>query len=234
MCGRFTLRSPTAVLARRLRAEVKIKRNPRFNIAPTQSVLVILANDANQKEAPAREAKTMNWGLVPSWAKDPSSAARLINCRSETAATKPSFRSAFQSRRCLVIADGYYEWERAGKQKLPWHIHRTDEQPFAMAGLWETWQPDKASSPLLSCTVLTTNSNKRTAFLHERMPVILSSDDEEVWLDHKLQTHEQLEHLFEPFPSADIDLRPVSTHVNNARHEGDNCLEPRATQGELF
>lgn len=228
MCGRFTLRAPTPVLARTFRFELSRRLAPRFNIAPTQAVLVI------QQEGPKRKALEMHWGLIPSWANDPADAARRINCRSETAAEKPSFRSAFKQRRCLVIADGYYEWERVGKQRLPWFIHRTDEQPFAMAGLWESWQAEKNAAPLLSCTVLTTSSNQRTADLHDRMPVILSSRDEETWLDPNLQTHEELEHLFEPFPSDDIDLRPVSTHVNNARHEDEACLEPRDVQGELF
>lgn len=224
MCGRFTLRTSTPVLVKRFRQEIQPPFAARFNIAPTQPVLVVREHDS----------LPMHWGLIPSWAKDPKGGARMINCRSETAAEKPSFRSAFKKRRCLVIADGYYEWERVGKQKLPWHIHRTDEQPFAMAGLWESWQPDPASAPLLSCTVLTTTSNERTAFLHDRMPVILSPNDEPVWLDPKLKTRDQLEYLFEPFPSDDIDLRPVSTHVNNARHKGESCLEPRTTQGELF
>lgn len=203
----------------------------RFNIAPTQKVLAV---HRSNKDATERSALEMHWGLIPSWSKDPSSAARMINCRSETASEKPSFRSAFKRQRCLVIADGYYEWERSGKQRLPWHIHRKDEQPFAMAGLWQSWQPAPDADPLLSCTVLTTTSNERTAFLHDRMPVILSHNDEEVWLDAQLQTRDELEHLFDPFPSNDIDLRPVSTHVNNARHEGKDCLEPRSTQGELF
>lgn len=200
----------------------------RFNIAPTQPVLVV--RESNSR----RESAAMQWGLIPSWAKDPSGAARLINCRSETVAEKPSFRSAFKKRRCLVIADGYYEWERIGKQRLPWFIHQADKKPFAMAGLWESWQPNQESEPLLSCTVLTTASNKRTSFLHDRMPVILSRSDEKAWLDEDLKTREELEYLFEPFPSEKIDLRPVSTHVNNARHEGQACIEPRDVQGELF
>lgn len=231
MCGRFTLRTPTPVLAQTFRFELTFRLSPRFNIAPTQSVLVVRQPKVDDAQ---RCASEMQWGLVPAWAKDPTDAARRINCRSETVAEKPSFRSAFRRRRCLVIADGYYEWERVRKQRLPWHIQRTDEQPFAMAGLWESWQPEKNAEPLHSCTVLTTTSNQRTAELHDRMPVILARRDEDVWLDPNRKTREELEHLFEPYPSNEISLRPVSTHVNNARHEGDACLAPRATQGELF
>lgn len=250
MCGRFTLRTPTPVLAKTFRFELSsnVSTKSRFNIAPTQGVLTVQAGQAGQtskssegsksNEPETRTATNMHWGLVPSWAKDPTGAARLINCRSETAAEKPSFRSAFRRRRCLILADGYYEWERIGKQRLPWYIHRTDETPFAMAGLWETWRPDPKSdtdaAPHFSCTILTTRSNQRTSSLHDRMPVILSSLDEDTWLNSDLSKREELEHLFEPFPSDDITLRPVTTHVNNARHEDEACLEPRSTQRKLF
>lgn len=227
MCGRFTLRTPTPVLAKVFRCELDLFA-PRYNIAPTQNIPVVRM--INER----RKSTEMHWGLIPPWSKDPADAARRINCRSETAAEKPSFRAAFQKRRCLVIADGYYEWERRGKQKLPWFIHRTDNAPFAMAGLWESWRPAPGADPILSCTVLTTQSNQCTADLHDRMPVILEPEDENSWLDKDLAESDRLEQLFQPFPSEHISIRPVSTFVNNARHEGEGCLGPRPTQGELF
>lgn len=223
---------------------------PRFNIAPTQSLLTLC------HQAPASQAKTlhpaasceasaptaatdrvvkmMHWGLIMSWSRDTLGSAARINCRSETAAEKRSFRAAFKKRRCLILADGYYEWERDGKQRLPWHIHIQDHQPFAMAGLWESWQPDSRSRPLVSCTLLTTEANQRTSFLHDRMPVILSERDQDVWLDPERTTREELDHLFAPAPSDDFRLEPVSTYVNSTRHEGAGCLTPRSVQPHLF
>jgi putative SOS response-associated peptidase YedK len=227
MCGRFTLRTPTPVLIKEFDLATGPELQPRYNVAPTQDVAVV-RHDPRQQ----RELSLLRWGLVPFWAKDISIGNRLINARSETAAEKPAFRAAFQRRRCLVLADGYYEWTPAGKQKQPYWIRMTGDRPFAMAGLWERWTgPDDQQPPLESCTILTTDSNELTSDLHDRMPVILDSKHWEMWLDAEFHARQFLEPLLAPYPSDAMQVDPVSTFVNNARHEGVECI---AIQRELF
>ncbi len=221
MCGRFTLRTPTPVLMKEFRVTAAPEMRPRFNIAPTQDVAVV-RQDADQH----RQLLTMRWGLVPSWAKDLSIGNRMINAHSETAATKPSFRAAMKRRRCLVVADGYYEWKRVGKKKQPYYIRLNDERPFAMAGLWETWQDPGRAAPLLTCTILTTSSNELTRELHDRMPVILQKPMWDVWCDVEQVPPDELEPLLVPYESAAMQMEQVSDYVNNARHEGPQCVEP--------
>jgi putative SOS response-associated peptidase YedK len=211
MCGRFTLRTPQSVLVPEFMAEFPVIV-PRYNIAPTQETVVVRLDEDGQ-----RVAVPMKWGLIPSWAKDAKIAASLINARGETVAEKPAFRAAFKRRRCLIPADGYYEWLREGKQKLP-HLYQIEQgKPFAFAGLWERW------NDIETFTVVTTSANDLAAKVHDRMPVILSKLDRERWLEPSAEPAE-LTKLIEPYPAADMTDTPVSTHVNNARHEGPECL----------
>ncbi len=219
MCGRFTLRTPTPVLMKEFQLAAAPEMRLRFNIAPTQDVAVV-RQDAEHR----REMVCMRWGLIPSWAKDPSIGNRLINARSETAATKPSFRAAMKRRRCLVVADGYYEWKRIGKGKQPYFIRMENERPFAMAGLWETWKGPADGDPLLTCAILTTSSNELTRGLHDRMPVILAKPMWDVWLDTEQTPPEELQPLLAPYDSDAMHLEAVSSYVNNARHEGPECI----------
>ena len=230
MCGRFTLRTPANLLIEQFQLTAIPDLSPRYNIAPTQQAPVVrVATDASQ-----REFVMLHWGLVPSWAKDPKMGNRMINARSETVATKPSFRAAFRRRRCLVIADGYYEWKKVGSQKQPFYIRSRDERPFAMAGLWEHWQapsPDETTSPLQSCTIITTQANDLTSDIHDRMPVILAAEDHGVWLDPQIEDRDRLETLLRPYDSDGLIADPVSRHVNSPRNDDPKCIE---IQRQLF
>ncbi|HUE72423.1 MAG TPA: SOS response-associated peptidase [Pirellulaceae bacterium] len=218
MCGRYNLRTPMTVLAQRFLFDLGPLATeafpPRYNIAPTQSIPAVRL-DAGGK----RQLAMLHWGLIPSWAKDKKIAYSTINARSDTVATKPAFRSAYKKRRCLVLADGYYEWQKEGKAKLPWLYEVDGGKPFAFAGLWELWQPD-GSEALESCTILTTDANELASQVHDRMPAILDSADYDAWL-----AGEQIPLI--PFPADRVTARPVSTFVNNARNEGPECIKAR-------
>ena len=226
VCGRFTMHtSADAVLDHFHLRPGAVQLPLRFNIAPTQQVPVVRPSGAG------RELAEMRWGLAPSWS-NPKQGARMINARSETAAVKPSFRAAFKRRRCLVPSDGYFEWEKVGTKKLPQYIQMEDERLFAFAGLWERWgDREDPDSQLETFTVLTTSANELTAHVHERMPVILNPDDYDRWLDTEVQDAEQLQALFQPYPSGAMKMTRVSTRVNNVRHDDPSCL---AVQQELF
>ena len=226
MCGRFTLRTPTNLLVQQFLLDTAPELPLRYNIAPTQDVAVVRKTE----ELPERNLVLLKWGLIPSWAKDAKMGARMINARGETVAEKPSFRAAFKRRRCLVLADGYYEWQKDGKRKQAVYITMDDERPFAFAGLWEYW--DRAGEgPLESCTIITTNSNDLTADIHDRMPVILSDDNYDLWLDPELQDKEPLLPLLEPYPSDEMKVTRVGDYVNKASHEGPECI---AAEKSLF
>ena len=226
MCGRFTLRTPASVLVSTFQLVTEPLWQPRYNIAPTQSVPVLRWDEG----AGGRVLTPLYWGLIPSWAKDPSIGNRMINARGESIAEKPSFRSAFKRRRCIVVADGYYEWKKTGSKKQPYLIHLPDEQPFAMAGLWETWtrpaSGDDEKTAIESCTVITTTSNEKTRDIHDRMPVILHQQDWSSWLDPHNNDTEHLKQLLLPFDSDLTDMYPVSTHVNSPRNEDPSCTQP--------
>ena len=206
MCGRFTLRTPASVLVRQFALGTELQLPLRYNIAPTQQVPVVRAVDG------ARQLAMMKWGLIPSWADDPKIGYSLINARSETAATKPSFRAAMKSRRCLIPADGFFEWQREGKKKLPIYLRRLDDKPFAFAGLWERWS--RGAEPVESCTILTTSANALVRPFHDRMPVILSPNDYNAWLDPKTTDAATLSYLFEPCPVDELTAYPVNPVVN--------------------
>ena len=199
----------------------------RFNIAPMQSVSVVRMSRSQQE----RQLKEMRWGLTPFWAKDPKLGARMINARSETVATKRSFSRAFKRRRCLVPADGYYEWEKRGSKKLPHYIRMEDERLFACAGLWEAWGDRDTDEYMETFTILTTSSNELTSSVHDRMPVILHEPDYDTWLDPELEDAAVLEPLLQPYASDAMKMERVSTHVNNVRHDDPSCI---AIEQELF
>jgi len=232
MCGRFTLTASPADIATLFDLAEEPELAPRYNIAPTQPVAIVRLDRAGE-----REWTHVQWGLIPSWAKDPSIGARLINARSETAAEKPSFRAAFKRRRCLVPANGFYEWKKVETGKQPYHItvrngtggDNGHPPLFAIAGLWEHWE-GADGSVLETCTLLTTDANDALAELHNRMPVIIAREDYDFWLGEEGEADaaylSQLQHLLRPFPAEQVQFQAVNRYVNNARNEGPTCIEP--------
>jgi putative SOS response-associated peptidase YedK len=219
MCGRFTLSVSAARLQKVFPLFEFPEIVPRYNIAPTQEVLAI-----RQKEHDPPRAAWLRWGLIPHWAKDKKLAATLINARADTAADKPAFRDAFKRRRCLIVADGFYEWRKEGKLKQPFHIRRKDGQPFAFAGLWETWHGEQP--PVASCTIVTTDANEAIRHLHERMPVILDAHDYARWLDPAPSDPGILCEMLRPCSPDLITVVAANPFVNNSRNEGAECLVP--------
>jgi putative SOS response-associated peptidase YedK len=233
MCGRFTLRTPSSVLITQFDLEVRADRQltlfePRYNIAPTQEILVVRADPHDGR----RSAAMLRWGLIPSWTKQPVSGPPMINARAESLAEKPTFRTAYRCRRCLIPADGFYEWQQqpgGGRaKKQPFYIHRPDHAPFAFAGLWELWtdKSDVDGPPLAieSCTIVTTAANKTLSELHDRMPVILAASDYSAWLDSKLQDPAALQHLLAPCGEHELVAEPVGTHVNRVANDDPRCI----------
>lgn len=218
MCGRFTLFQPPEVLAEVFQLAKVPSWEPQYNIAPSQSVLTVLtsARIGNQ-----RRSQLLRWGLIPSWAKDPTIGARLINARAETVSEKPSFRSAFRQRRCLVIADGFYEWQRQEGKKQPFYFRLQNGEPFAFAGLWERWEAPEGET-IESCTILTTTASQLLYPIHDRMPVILNPKDYDLWLD-PVQKSEPLQQLLRPYSEV-ITAYPVSTKVNKPTNNGSDCI----------
>ena len=230
MCGRFILTASPDVLADMLdvqMAPAMAAWQPRYNIAPTQPVLAFRRNTTSQ----GHEATRLTWGLVPSWSKDPQIASRLINARSETAASKPSFRGAFRHRRCVIAADGYYEWQREGKEKTPFCIRRRDRSIFAIAGLWEHWQ-DPDGSVIESCALLTTTPNGVMAPIHDRMPVILDNQDVRVWINGDGRQLEGLHALLRPAADDVLEAFPVDGSVGNSANDGPECCLPVRLVGQ--
>jgi putative SOS response-associated peptidase YedK len=225
MCGRFTLTAETNQIQQTF-PWVNIPENipPRYNIAPSQPIAVIPNDGHNTLDFYV-------WGLIPSWAKDPEIGNRLINARAETLVEKPSFRSAFRRRRCLVLADGFYEWrqEPGSKRKTPMYIRLTSGQPFAFAGLWEIWDsPDGSVVP--SCTIITTEPNTLMAGIHNRMPVILPESAYEPWLAPVETDPAQLTGLLKPYPPEAMQAYPISTRVNDPKNDLAECIQPLASE----
>jgi len=227
MCGRFTLRSPAAAVAEQFALPEVPPLAPRFNIAPSQPVAVVrLAPNTPQ---PRRELVLLRWGLIPAWAKDPAVGNRMINARAETAAEKPAYRVAFRQRRCLLPADGFYEWQGAGRRKQPYFIHFRDDRLFAFAGLWESWQGADGSY-IESCSLLTTEPNELLRPIHNRMPVILAPNSYGPWLDPTAPA-DTLAPLTPPYPADEMAAEPIGTRVNNPARDDPQCIEP---QRDLF
>ncbi len=230
MCGRFILTASPDVLAEQVGLEpgwaAAVGGVPaRYNIAPSQAVLVF--RNAAEEQGEFRQATRLRWGLIPFWAKDAKIGYRMINARSETVADKPAFRAPFRHRRCLIPADGFYEWQKQGKTRQPFCIRMQDEAPFAIAGLWERWQgPD--GEDIESCTVLTCEPNALLQPIHDRMPVILQADDFERWLDPELQRARDLLPLIRPADPKTMKAYPVSTRVNSPKADGPDCIDEQA------
>jgi putative SOS response-associated peptidase YedK len=219
MCGRFAFYSPHEAVIRLFGVAAAPEIEPRWNIAPTQFIATV------RETGGPREVVMLYWGLVPSWAKEKSIGARMINARSETLGEKPSFRNAFRRRRCLVLADGYYEWQRSGAVKQPYFIAFADGQPFGMAGLWERWRDPATGEPVESCCIVTTSPAPAVAHVHDRMPVIVPPGAYAEWLDPKNEATDRLARLFEPCGQPGLQARPVSRRVNDARNQGAELIE---------
>lgn len=218
MCGRYTLSSPSDLLSDLFELEETLELGPRYNIAPSQEAAVVRSTEKG------RTLSLLRWGLVPFWAKDPEIGNRMINARSETVQEKPSFRTSFRRKRCLVAATGFYEWQATDGRKQPWYFGLRDGGPFAMAGLWDRW--DKGDSPLESFTILTTEPNELVAQAHRRMPVMLAPASYDAWLDTSNEQTDDLLPLLAPFDADAMEGYPVSTFVNSPANDSPRCIEP--------
>lgn len=234
MCGRFSQTHTGEAIAAAFQLSTVPDLRPCYNIAPTHSVSVI----TQSRGAKERLHHHKRWGLVPGWAKDKKLGNRLINARSETLAAKPAFRNAFQRRRCLVVADGFYEWQAAlpsptqRQAKQPFFIQLKSRSPFAFAGLWERWQDPQTHQPLFSCTILTTQPNSLMASIHHRMPVILPPDAYDTWLDPSSYNPGVLEGLLRPYEATAMQVIPISTAINNPRNDSANVQKPLISEAE--
>lgn len=220
MCGRYTLSQSGDAIATAFGISAIPNLPPRFNIAPTQNVPAVLQTEGD------REIDLLHWGLIPSWAKDLSIGNKMINARAETIAEKPSFRNAFKRRRCLIVSDGFFEWQRREKRKQPYYFRVGKGELFAFAGLWEHWQ-DTSGTEINSCTIVTTSPNELMAEIHDRMPVILHAEDYDRWLDPDANSSE-LQSLLRPYEADRMQHYPVSLEVNNPKHDSPTCIEPVA------
>lgn len=224
MCGRYTLTTPPQLVRGLFHLSEVPRLGPRFNIAPTQETPVI------RRLTGERRLDLLRWGLVPPWAEKPSNG--MINARAETAATKPSFRSSFRRRRCLVLADGFYEWRKAvGDRKQPFYFQLPDGQPFALAGLWERWE--RGVPPFESFTILTTEANQIVGRVHPRMPVMLRPGAHSAWLDPDLRDADLVTGLLEGGPMGELICTPVSTWVNNPANDSPRCIVTLAPLEEI-
>ena len=218
MCGRYTLTAKATAIQQAFDLDIlPLDMPPRYNIAPSQMVPVVTNTNA-------KVLSEVKWGLVPSWAKDKAMGNRLINARIETVTEKPSFRSAFKRRRCLIPLDGFYEWHKQGKSKTPMYVQMQGHELFALAGLWETWE--KEGEPLHSCTILTTVPNEVVQPFHHRMAVILSPDQYDWWLSEDLFGEAEAKVLQEPFSGEGMEAYAVSTEVNNVANDHPALIEP--------
>jgi putative SOS response-associated peptidase YedK len=234
MCGRYRLSRRKQIIEEHFDA-VSGEEDwaPRYNIAPTQPVPVI----RQHLKEPRRDLSLLRWGLIPSWAKDASGAARMINARAETAATLPAFREALKLRRCLIPADGFYEWHRSSTTKQPYCFEVRDGELFAFAGLWDRWK-DPLGQWIRSCSILTTTPNAVTSSIHDRMPVILNRDDYDLWLDPGMQDTAVVSDLLRPFDARAMRCYPVSSRVNLVLNDDEECGKPVVVeappQGQSF
>ncbi|WP_413163593.1 SOS response-associated peptidase [Capilliphycus salinus ALCB114379] len=220
MCGRFTLTCLGEQLAEIFQLSEVPEITPRYNIAPTQLVATVSINSKSEK----RQLNWMRWGLIPSWAKDQKMGAKLINARVETVAEKPSFRQAIRQRRCLIVADGFYEWQKIEDQKQPYYLHVENHQPFGFAGLWERWKSPE-NEEIISCTILTTEANNEVRSIHHRQPIIIPENNYSQWLDPQLTEPQEILPLLTSQPP--LNYYPVNAVVNNSRHDQADCIEQK-------
>jgi putative SOS response-associated peptidase YedK len=229
MCGRFARKRSSTVMAKDFGVqEITDDLQPSFNVAPTHPVAVVLNSGT-------KRLVSMRWGLVPYWATDPTIASKLINARAESLTAKATFKEAFKKRRCLVLADGFFEWQKQGATKTPLFIYLKTERPFGFAGLYETWTPP-LGEPLVTCTIITTEPNDLVRPIHNRMPVILPKASEDFWLDSCVEDHTRLLDLLRPYPAEEMGAYAVSTTVNSVKNDSPECIEPvtASAQGLLF
>jgi putative SOS response-associated peptidase YedK len=231
MCGRFSLHTRLNALLQQFGAEMAQEWEvvPRYNIAPSQQVPIIRFVDSH------RELSMVRWGLIPPWANPEKPLPMMNNARSEEVTEKPTFKSIIKTKRCLILADGFYEWETIGKKKQPHYFGVKGFKPFAFAGLWQTWKGESKSVD--SCTIMTTSANELVGKIHDRMPVILSPKNYDLWLDPEIQEPIRLKRLYQPFPATEMESRVVDTKVNKAGNEGADLIEPveaPARQADLF
>lgn len=221
MCGRFTLSLPPEVLMTLFELPYVPPMEPRYNIAPSQPVAAVRID----RDKGERELAMLKWGLVPFWAEDPKIGNRLINARSETAAEKPAFRAAFRQRRCLVAADGFYEWKKQQSGKQPYYVRLSEGRGFGIAGLWERWE-NEDGEPIESCTLLTTDANDFLRPIHHRMPVIVPPDHHALWLSPDTTDAGALKRVLQPLPDEALEAYPVSTMVNSPGNDGPELIQP--------
>lgn len=219
MCGRFTLFSSKQEIANTFEVMNEFSVEQRYNIAPSQLILAII------QDGESRRAGQLTWGLIPSWAKDKRIGAKMINARGETIAEKPSFKRAFQSRRCIIPTNGFYEWKNTARGKQPFFIFVKDEPIFAFAGIWEKWVDPQSSEPIFSCTIITTDANETIQPLHHRMPVILNKEAQHIWLNNEDFSKQKLQSLIHPYTAEKIATYPVSTLVNSPKNDNRKCIE---------
>ena len=218
MCGRYSLIADLGELARRFEFDGDwLAFESAYNIAPTQDVLTVVGGET-------RSGGFMRWGLVPWWAKNMSIGSRMINARAETVAEKPAFRNALRRRRCLVIADGFYEWQRTGAHRKPMRVVMRSGEPFAFAGLWSVWK-DPDGNRIPSCTIITTTANDLLRPIHDRMPVVLPREMEAFWLDRSVDDPDALRSVLSPYPNDAMEAYEVSTLVNSAANDGPEVIE---------
>lgn len=228
MCGRLTLSTPARVVAEHFEIAEVPSLTPRYNIAPGQPIAVV----RRRRAAPERALEMRLWGLVPAWASDPRLGAQLVNARAETVARKRAYRDAFRRRRCLVPADGFYEWQPRGRNpRQPYHVTPREAELFAIAGLYERWA-GCGDAPLDTCTLITTEANDRLRPVHGRMPVLLPPEAWSTWLDPEAGDPDALQALLRPSPDDSLELRPVGLRVNDTRHDDPECIRP--VEGGLF
>jgi putative SOS response-associated peptidase YedK len=232
VCGRFVSASPPDEIAGYFGAEPpEALLEPSYNVAPTRDVYAVLADGG------VRVVDAFHWGLIPFWAKDAKIGSRMINARAESLAEKNAFKGAFRKRRCIIPADGFYEWRKlpGDKRKQPFYIHRPDGEPYAFAGLWEVWRgAARDEEPLRSCTIITGEPNEAMATIHDRMPVILPESAWDTWLDRDIEDLDLLGKLLVPAPASLTVMHPVSTEVNNVRNDGPELVEEASGDQELF
>lgn len=219
MCGRYSLSRPDETLRELFGVALEPRAEPRWNVAPTQCVPVV------REDAPGvRRAVCLRWGLVPAWATEPSVGSRMINARAETAAAKPAFREALRARRCLVPADGFYEWQGTGRRKQPWLFTLRGGLPLALAGIWERWSGP--GGPLETFAVLTTEANDLVRPVHDRMPAVVAPEHFDLWLDPRMRETGRLAPVLRPFPAERMEARPVDAAVNDPRNDDARCFAP--------